>query len=56
MIRLTDFMPVPEPGLTKVKLNIRAGRGGDAAWDLLRDDSENWLNMNRHRRPYPVTR
>lgn len=50
MIRFTDFMPVPDPSLTKVKFNIRAGRGGAAAWDLLlADDPEEWLNMSRHR-------
>jgi len=50
MIRFTDFMPVPEPALTKVKFNIRAGAGGAAAWDLLMgDDQDEWLNMSRHR-------
>lgn len=50
MIRFADFMPVPQPGLTKVKFNIRAGVGGAAAWDLMMDDDpEEWLNMSRHR-------
>lgn len=50
MIRFADFMPVPEPGLTKVKFNIRAGSGGVAAWDLLlAEDPEEWLNMTRYR-------
>lgn len=50
MIRFTEFMPVAEPGLTKVKFNIRAGVGGAAAWDLLlADDPEHWLNLSRHR-------
>ena len=50
MIQFTDFMPVPVPSKTKVKLNIRAGVGGAAAWDLLlAEDSEEWLNMSRHR-------
>ncbi|WP_228545878.1 GIY-YIG nuclease family protein [Microcella flavibacter] len=50
MIRFEDFMPVPDPGRTKVKLNIRAGSGGAAAWDLLlADDPDEWLNMTRHR-------
>ncbi|MFC5500674.1 hypothetical protein ACFPJ4_00315 [Lysinimonas soli] len=50
MITFTDFMPAPEPALTKVKFNIRAGREGAAAWDLLlADDPEEWLNMSRHR-------
>jgi len=50
VIRFVDFLPVPEPSRTKVKLNIRAGRGGAAAWDLLQaDDPHEWLNMTRHR-------
>lgn len=50
MIRFVDFLPVPEPSRTKVKLNIRAGRGGAAAWDLLQaDDPQEWLKMTRHR-------
>ena len=50
MIRFVDFLPVPEPSRTKVKLNIRAGRGGAAAWDLLQaEDPKEWLNMTRHR-------
>lgn len=50
VIRFADFMPVPEPSETKVKLNIRAGSGGAAAWDLLlADDPEEWLDMTRHR-------
>jgi len=50
MIRFTDFMRVPEPSLTKIKLNIRAGVGGAAAWDLLlAEDPEEWLDMTRHR-------
>lgn len=43
-------MPVPEPDLTKVKFNIRAGVSGAEAWDLLlADDPEDWLNMSRYR-------
>jgi hypothetical protein len=49
MIKFTDFLPVPEPGLTKVKFNMRAGDGGGEAWDLLMDDHEEWLNMSRYR-------
>jgi len=50
VIRFNDFLPVADPGLTKVKFNIRAGIGGPAAWDLLlADDSEAWLDMSRHR-------
>lgn len=50
MIKFEDFLPVPEPSLTKVKFNIRAGVDGPKAWDLmLADDQEPWLDMNRHR-------
>lgn len=47
-------MQVPKPGLTKVKFNIRAGKEGAAAWDLLlADDPDEWLNMSRHRERHP---
>lgn len=50
MIKFTDFLRVPEPNSTKVKLNIRAGVGGASAWDLLlAEDPEEWLDMTRHR-------
>lgn len=49
MIKFTDFLPVPEPKLTKIKFNMRAGDGGLEAWDLLMDDHEEWLNMSRYR-------
>lgn len=49
LIKLTDLLPVPEPRLTKVKFNMRAGGGGGEAWDLLLDDHEEWLNMSRWR-------
>lgn len=54
MIQLTDFMPVDEPHLTKLKFNIREGTGGEYAWDfLLRDDPTMWLHMNRWRNSRP---
>lgn len=49
VIRFTNFLTVPEPGLTKVKFNIRAGVGGTAAWDLMVDDDPAWLQMSRYR-------
>jgi hypothetical protein len=49
MITFTDFLPVPDPSRTKVKFNMRAGVGGSAAWDLLLDDEEGWLDLNRYR-------
>jgi hypothetical protein len=54
LIKLTDFMKVTKPKLTKVKFNMRAGVGGAAAWDLLMaEDPEEWLNMNRWREDHP---
>lgn len=50
MIKFDTFLTAPVPGLTKVKFNIRAGRDGASAWELLlADDPEEWLNMSRHR-------
>lgn len=49
MISFADFLPVPEPQLTKVKFNMRAGDGGGEAWDFLMDDHEQWLNLSRWR-------
>lgn len=49
MIKLTDFLPVPEPASTKVKFNMRSGGGAGEAWDLLMDDHEDWLNLSRYR-------
>lgn len=53
LIKFTDFLPVPDPGHTKVKFNMRAGDGGSEAWDLLMDDHEEWLNMSRYRSKQP---
>jgi hypothetical protein len=49
VIKLTDFLPVPEPASTKVKFNMRGGGGAGEAWDLLMDDHEDWLNLSRYR-------
>jgi hypothetical protein len=49
VITFTDFLPVPEPQLTKVKFNMRAGDGSGEAWDFLMDDHERWLNFGRWR-------
>lgn len=53
LIKFTDFMPVADPGSTKVKFNMRAGDGGSEAWDLLMDNHEEWLNMSRYRTMQP---
>ncbi|WCD91464.1 GIY-YIG nuclease family protein [Microbacterium sp. nov. GSS16] len=49
MITFKDFLPVPQPQLTKVKFNMRAGDGSGEAWDFLMDDHERWLNFGRWR-------
>lgn len=49
MITFTDFLPVPEPQLTKVKFNMRSGDGSGEALDFLMDDHERWLNFGRWR-------
>lgn len=49
MIRLTGFLPVPEPASTKLKFNMRDGNGGGEAWDFLVDDNPEWLNLSRWR-------
>lgn len=49
MIRLADFLPVPEPSSTKLKFHMRAGNAGGEAWDLLVDDDPEWRNMSRWR-------
>jgi len=49
MIRLTDFLRVPDPTSTKLKFNMRSGSGAGEAWDLLVDDHPDWLNLSRWR-------
>lgn len=49
MISFTDFLPVPEPQLTKVKFNMRSGDGSGEALDFLMDDHDHWLRLNQWR-------
>jgi len=49
LIRFTDFMTVPEPGLTKVKFNIRAGVGGAEAWECSSPTPRGLAGHDRHR-------
>lgn len=53
MISFADFLPVPEPRLTKVKFNMRAGDGSGEAWDLLMDNPEKWIDLSRWRTKQP---
>lgn len=46
MILFTDFIKVPDPDKTKVKFNMNPNDVTQPAWDLLRDDSPAWLEMN----------
>lgn len=49
MIRLIDFLRVPDPRSTKLKFNMRSGSGAGEAWDLLVEDHPDWLNLSRWR-------
>ena len=55
-IKFESFFKFEHPEKIKVKFNMTSGRGGDRAWDNLRDDDGNyqrndnkWYNMNAHR-------
>lgn len=47
MIKLEDFISVPDASKTKVKFNMNAGDQNKRAWDLLLDDDPEWIIMNR---------
>jgi hypothetical protein len=47
MIKLTDFLAFPEHAEAKIKFNMNAGDITKPAWDLLLNDSNDWLTMNR---------
>lgn len=46
MIKLEDFISVPDINKTKVKFNMNAGDPDKRAWDLLLDDDPEWVVMN----------
>ena len=50
MIKLLDFLAMEHSGRTKVKFNMHAGDPTRLAWDLLRDDDPEWIDMNAWRR------
>lgn len=50
MLKFEDFFPVEFPEKTKVKFNMNAGNTEHPAWDYLRDDAIEWINMNAHKR------
>ena len=46
MIKFEKFFVVKEPNRTKVKFNMNAGDIDFPAWEYLRDDDQQWENMN----------
>jgi len=46
MIKLEDFILTPNKNRTKVKFNMNAGDKEIPAWDLLFEDSPDWVGMN----------
>ena len=49
MLKFEDFLPVDFPDRTKVKFNMNAGNTDFPAWDYLRDDNPEWINMNAYK-------
>lgn len=49
MLKFEDFLPVDFPDKTKVKFNMNAGNTNFPAWDYLRDDNPEWINMNAYK-------
>lgn len=46
MIKFDDFFRIPDPKKTKVKFNMRNENTDGLAWDYLRDDCKQWIEMN----------
>ena len=42
MIKLTDFIKVPDIDKTKIKFNMNSGDVNVTAWDLLLEDEASW--------------
>lgn len=49
MIEFEKIFAVDFPKKTKVKFNMNAGDTHVKAWDLLLDDSEEWIRINAWR-------
>lgn len=49
MLKFEDFLPADFPDKTKVKFNMNAGNTDFPAWDYLRDDNPEWINMNAYK-------
>lgn len=46
MIKLKDFLKVPNEDRTKIKFNMNPSDKNVKAWDLLLEDDPEWINMN----------
>ncbi|NJH85967.1 GIY-YIG nuclease family protein [Staphylococcus agnetis] len=46
MIKLKDFLKIPDEKRTKIKFNMNAADVTKRAWDFLLEDSEEWIIMN----------
>lgn len=53
MIKFEDFFSVKFPKSTKVKFNMNNGNTQQPAWDFLRDDAVEWINMNSWKSKQP---
>ncbi len=53
MIKFEEFFSVKFPKSTKVKFNMNNGNTQQPAWDFLRDDAVEWINMNSWKSKQP---
>lgn len=50
MIKFEDFFKDVPKGKIKVKFNMNNGNSDEPAWDYLRDDSDQWIEMNAYKK------
>lgn len=50
MIKFEDFFKDMPKGKIKVKFNMNNGNSNEPAWDYLRDDSDQWIEMNAYKK------
>ncbi len=53
MIKLTDFIKVSDPQRTKIKFNMNPSDPNVPAFDLLMEDSQEWIEMNAWKTKQP---
>ncbi len=53
MIKFEDFFKDMPKGKIKVKFNMNNGNSDEPAWDYLRDDSDQWIEMNAYKKKQP---